>query len=183
MHVFDEKKNKFNFFHVPIFGYCPMCLAIWVPRQWTQMLTVPLCEQHMNLPVPSGGSGSWSPQSSAGTSSGPEADWSSRRDSSGPGPVGSHPGKSKQESGSTALKETWSWIRWGFMLVSCLFGPHAHLRRHKKRSKLGRTNPIVATWLFTLQAMSNAWHNKEPGSIFSLCVAHRVQCAWGLGKE
>ena len=37
-----------------------------------------------------------------------------------------------------------------------IVGPHAHQTRREKRSKLGRENPIVATGLFTLQAMSNA---------------------------
>ncbi len=32
------------------------------------------------------------------------------------------------------------------------FGPHPHLTRREKRSKLGCTNPIVATILYTLHA-------------------------------
>ena len=39
--------------------------------------------------------------------------------------------------------------------------PHAHQTRREKRSKLGGANPIVATGLFTLQATSNVWCNKQ----------------------
>ncbi len=57
--------------------------------------------------------------------------------------------------------------------------------RSKKRSKLPRANPIVATGLFTLQATSNAWCKKQQnGTWLHFFVSRRVtrciQCAWGL---
>ncbi len=65
-----------------------------------------------------------------------------------PGPM---PGQLEQHHVSAAVNClsrycTASWLAW----------PHAHQTRREKRSKLGRENPVVATGLFTLQAMSNA---------------------------
>ncbi len=56
--------------------------------------------------------------------------------------------------------------------------------RCEKQSKRGRANPIVATGLFTQQATSNSWCNKQQNGTWLHFLAlrrRRVQCAWGLG--